>query len=480
MLPETKKFIDEWCPDKKIPSYRLESYKNIYNDIRNLTKDLNKKYTLVQRVWCLKYGKTHSICPHCGKESKFYDRYPIREQYCSVSCGSTAPETNKKREQTSIEKYGISNASRTKEANEKRRKSISESWKKRQKNYLHSYMPKELKNDEWIYENHIIKNKSCTDIASELGVSISSVHRHIDHSSIERKKRNNPKSESKEEKEIFDLYKNYNPIKNYQFNNKEIDIFFKDYNFGIEHDGVYWHSYNYNPSKKHRNKHQLKKQECMNHNIHLIQIWDHEWNDTNKKEIIISMIDNKLKNHKTIIRASKCQIKQVDYKQEKEFLTKNHIQGYSQSKICYGLYYENQLVYLMSFGVPRFTKKYSWELIRCCGLIHTKIHGAASKLFKHFLQNNSGSIISYCNLRYGNGKLYNSLGFTYTHTTDPSYFYFHKKTKTIITRYQSQKHKLNKILTNFDSNKTESENMFYHGYKKCWDSGNLVYEYINN
>ncbi|QXO06016.1 hypothetical protein [Campylobacter phage CJLB-10] len=64
--------------------------------------------------------------------------------------------------------------------------------------------------------------------------------------------------------------------------------------------------------------------------------------------------------------ARKCILKQVSKSEEKEFLNKNHLQGFTGSSICYGLYFNNELVCLMSFGKPRFTNKYDWELIRLC------------------------------------------------------------------------------------------------------------------
>jgi len=42
-------------------------------------------------------------------------------------------------------------------------------------------------------------------------------------------------------------------------------------------------------------------------------------------------------------------------------------------------------------------------------------------------------------------------------------------------RSKFQKHKLSKLLDNFDSNLSEVSNMYANGYRRIWDSGNIVY-----
>ena len=42
-------------------------------------------------------------------------------------------------------------------------------------------------------------------------------------------------------------------------------------------------------------------------------------------------------------------------------------------------------------------------------------------------------------------------------------------------RFNFQKHKLKNILSKFDQNKTEWENMVENGYDRIWDCGNLIF-----
>lgn len=255
---------------------------------------------------------------------------------------------------------------------------------------------------------------------------------------------------------------------------KELDVFFPERNFAIEFNGLYWHSFDGTKpeySKRHLDKHNL----CLNQNIDLIQITDKEFNE--KREIVLDIIKKKLGRSSRSIRASKCEIVNLSVDEEREFLDLNHIQGYSPSAVKLGLKYCNELVFLMTFSKPRFSKKYQFELLRLCSKLNTKIHGGASKLFKHFInQFHPDSIISYCDISKFSGNVYEKLGFKLLHQSDPNYFYFRKN--KFVSRYQAQKSKLSKLLgDDYDQNKSEVQNMFDAGFRRYWDCGNKVYLY---
>lgn len=252
---------------------------------------------------------------------------------------------------------------------------------------------------------------------------------------------------------------------------KELDIYIPEKNLAIELNGIYWHSYNESETASEKNKHLDKLEKCLEKNIRLIQITDHEYQ--NKHDIVMGIIKNALGITDKTIRASKCDIKHVSIQDERNFLNNNHIQGYSASSIKLGLYHENELIYIMTFGKPRFNSKYDFELIRAAAKLGYKIHGAASKVFKYFLENHHGTVISYCDRMKFNGNTYEKLGFRLFRVSSPSYTYY--KGDQIISRYSAQKKNLEKILKDFSSAKTESENMFDNGFRRYWDAGTLVY-----
>ena len=258
---------------------------------------------------------------------------------------------------------------------------------------------------------------------------------------------------------------------------QELDIIIPYKNIAIEINGNYWHSETF----KTKTYHIDKTLACSNKNIQLLQFWEHEIN--NNFKLVSSMIMAKLGQSKNRIFARKCVIKVISSADAKSFEDYNHLQGACIAKIKLGLFYNNDLVSLMTFSKPRFNKNYEWELIRFCNKINNSVVGGASKLFKYFIKNytqENDKIISYANLRISNGNLYEALGFTKIGLTPPNYFYFGNK--GILQRYQAQKHKLEKLLgsDNFDENLTEHKNMHNNKYYRVYDCGNLVFEYNIN
>ncbi|AEA86510.1 homing endonuclease [Campylobacter phage NCTC12673] len=274
-------------------------------------------------------------------------------------------------------------------------------------------------------------------------------------------------STSSFEKEVSNLLDNYIENDYSVLGDKELDFYLPKYNLAIECNGDYWHS---ESNGKGKDYHLDKTLKCESKGIHLLHIFEHSW--YNKKEIWTSIINNKLGKSDKIM-ARKCILKEVPKVEEKEFLDNNHIQGFTGSSICYGLYFNNELVCLMSFGKPRFTDKCDWELIRLCTKMGVNVVGGASKLLKYFEKENEGSLISYSDRLYSDGKIYLKLGFTFSHYSKPGYYYFKNGTK--YSRQQFMKHKLKDKLGKFDPNLTESENMKVNGYNRVWDCGQGVW-----
>ncbi|ANH51401.1 hypothetical protein PC14_00108 [Campylobacter phage PC14] len=274
-------------------------------------------------------------------------------------------------------------------------------------------------------------------------------------------------STSSFEKELSNLLDDYIENDYSILGDKELDFYLPDHNLAIECNGDYWHS---ESNGKDKNYHLDKTERCKEKGIQLLHIFESSWIE--KKEIWKSIINNKLGKYKKIM-ARKCILREVSKKEEKEFLESNHLQGFTGSTVCYGLCYQDELVCLMSFGKPRFTDKYDWELIRLCTKKNTNVIGGASKLLSYFHKHNKGSLISYSDRLYSDGSIYLKLGFTFSHYSSPGYYYF-KNNKTY-SRQQFMKHKLKDKLEKFDPNLTESENMKLNGFYRVWDCGQGVW-----
>ena len=222
--------------------------------------------------------------------------------------------------------------------------------------------------------------------------------------------------------------------------------------------------------------HQNKWKFFKDKDIPLIQIFENEW--VNKEDIVKSIILNKLGKSKEVIYARKCEIKEVDNKDTNKFLISNHLQDTCVSRIRIGLYYNNELAALATFGKNRFSKDDTYELLRYCNKINTNIVGGYNKLLSHFIKNYSNNIISYVDLRYFNASAYINFGFKIIDITSPNYFYFKNNSYILYNRINFQKHKLKDKLDVFDPLLSEIDNMRNNGYNRIFDAGN--YKMIKN
>lgn len=254
---------------------------------------------------------------------------------------------------------------------------------------------------------------------------------------------------------------------------KEIDILCENQKIAIEFNGLYWHSDLFKDKKYHK-----EKTEIMNSlGYRLIHIFEDDW--IGKRSICESILRNAFIKNKNKIYARKCEIKKVSLNDSKMFLKINHIQGHCVSKYRYGLYYKNELVMLLTIGnnrkcLGKHKKTGEYELLRMSSCLNTNIVGGASKLFKFFIEKyKPKKITSYCNRSYGNGLMYEKLGFKHIYNTYPNYFYIKGNCK--FSRFSFRKDIL--ISKGYEKNKTESQIMKELGYNKLYDCGSMKFEW---
>lgn len=168
-------------------------------------------------------------------------------------------------------------------------------------------------------------------------------------------------------------------------------------------DGLYFHSNIFKDKKDH-----LKLQQTFSRKgYQILQFYEDEI--YTKWDIIENIINIKLGKIKTRIGARKCVIKTISTEAAKEFCTKNHLMGYCPFTKSIGLFYKDELISLLSYKPKR---KYI-EISRFCTSLNTIVSGAFSKLLKWIRDRfPTDIIISFCDLRYGNGNLYNKAGFS--------------------------------------------------------------------
>lgn len=250
----------------------------------------------------------------------------------------------------------------------------------------------------------------------------------------------------------------------------ELDIYLPNLKIAIECNGVYWH----NEIFKEKNYHQKKFKACFNNEIKLIQIWEDDW--LYKNEIIKSRILNVLNKNNTKIYARKCAMVDISSKKANEFYEKNHLQGKINSKQNIGLFFENELVSVMSFGKLRknLNTKHienSFELLRFCNKLNHTVIGAGGKMLKYFIEkNNPIQIISYADLNWGVG-FYEKIGFSFESFTGVGYWWLVNGIKE--NRFKYRKNVL--VKKGHDENLTEEEIMYSLGHTKIWNAGNAKY-----
>lgn len=260
----------------------------------------------------------------------------------------------------------------------------------------------------------------------------------------------------------------------------ELDLYYPEKNIAIEFNGNYWHDENHKQKDYHFNKFKL----CKDKNIRLVSIYESDW--FNKRDNIINLLKNIFIESK-VIYARNCTISKLDYKTKSAFINEYHFYGDSnQGTISYGLYYNDELVSVMSFGKLRgqnklHNNKDHYELVRFVTKDNVRIIGGASKLFKKFISEYQPVyIICYSDNDFFTGETYHKLGFKLKSLGESIDYQWVKGTKAL-SRYECM---ANKLLEKYDKyrniNITGSiEDYVMHdlGYNKLYRCGNSIWEY---
>lgn len=261
---------------------------------------------------------------------------------------------------------------------------------------------------------------------------------------------------------------------------KEIDIWLPEFNIGVEYHGLYWHTTN-RVGNLHREKYDLS----VASGVRLIQIFEDEW--VNKKELVKERLLAFIGKSK-VYNARSLQIKQLSMKEVRPFLVSKHVQGAGVSSLNYGLFDKEELVAVATFGKSRSGAmtgakvEGEWEVARYAST--GRVRGGFSKLLKQFKTDvNPTKIISYCDLRYGNGKLYEATGFVLDTITPPDYWWVPKSKIERIPRYNVQKHKIAKeghILNKYyDKDKSEKAICEEAGWQQIYGVGSQKWVWQN-
>ena len=235
----------------------------------------------------------------------------------------------------------------------------------------------------------------------------------------------------------------------------ELDIYIPEKKLAIEVNGTFWHSSECGTPIDY---HFQKSKACEEKGIRLIHIYEYEWLNIQYK--IKMMLDEAFGLSKRIY-ARQCVIKEITNTEAKLLNEKVHLQGHRNAKLTLGLFYNDELVQLMSFSNNKYNRNIKndneWEIIRGCPGSNTCVVGGVGKLFKYFIRHyNPSKIVSYCDFNKFDGKSYEAIGMKFVKYTGPD--------KKLI---------INGVVMNRDPHNYKK----YKNENKIFGSGSKLYEW---
>ena len=240
----------------------------------------------------------------------------------------------------------------------------------------------------------------------------------------------------------------------------------------IEINPTATHNTHFNPYGKNRidaNYHRDKSKLAKDSGYSVIHVFD--WDDVDK---VVQLLKFRVTAY-----ARKCDVKVVSEIDTNNYLDMHHLQGTCRGqKIRLGLYHDNQLVSLMTFGKSRFNKSCEYELLRYCS--HYNVVGGAEKLFKYFVDK-PNSIVSYCDTSKFSGKVYDALGFKYIKTNSPRKHWYSLKEKRHITDGLLLSQGYDRLFKENHGKGTSNEELILsRGYLPVYDCGQATYIWISD
>jgi len=240
----------------------------------------------------------------------------------------------------------------------------------------------------------------------------------------------------------------------------EIDIYVPGKKFGVEVNGLYWHSEAVQEDKEY---HQKKSNIAASRGIALFHVYEDDWRL--RRPIVESMIKHRVGLSKRV-GARECLIVELKSYEKKKFFSENHIDGDTKSSAALGLVKDGELLAAASFRAP-FHKKWKdySELARFCTKNGVSVPGALSRLAKHYVLKFQKSLMSYQDTRFGGLSSYQSAGFRLAGETGVSFW------------WTDTSRRFNRFSTRAQGGRPEQQVSLLKRRLKIWGNKNLLWVY---
>lgn len=231
-----------------------------------------------------------------------------------------------------------------------------------------------------------------------------------------------------------------------------------------------------------RDYHYKKALFARDNNLKLIQVY--EWDLGNLKSLLSPRLEEGYQKHS----ARKLSLQKVDSRTVNKFFNDNHLQGTVRGQdYCYGLFKDEELLAVASFGASRYNKSYDYEFLRYAVKKGHIIHGGANKLFKSFLEELiPSSVISYVDFDHSTGPSFLAgLGFKEEKPTGPVKKWYNPTSHKTLSSNSLYKVGADRLLGTNYGNRKESgldneEILIIEGFLPTYTSGSRVFIWEEN
>jgi hypothetical protein len=263
--------------------------------------------------------------------------------------------------------------------------------------------------------------------------------------------------------------------------NRELDLYIPDKKFGIEFNGLYWHSEAQGKGKGEQ-YHKAKYDAAKAAGIQLVQIWEDDWRDRKPTVMralahklgvtsMLAQVHPELADVTSKVFARRTKVVLLTTQQAQVFLEANHIQGFASGSYYLGLEGVD--------GVLRAVMVLKREADAVLNIVRYatagSVTGGFTKLLSHATKTyNPSSFITFADHTISDGGLYEKHGFVVDKLIKPDYMYVVRNERKHKFGYRLKRFRNDPNLL-WEEGLTERELAALNNLHRIWDAGKTRY-----